>query len=404
MSQTRKNIFLLVSLFYTLYIMFPIFADLVRIPVWLPSLVSSVIMVCLFPKAFKNRIVIWFLLYASILALFVIVGKELTIGIGTVEDSKKMFIEYAFILPTLCIFSILYYLQDFHLTKKYVIWSVVILYASFFVALPLMNQYNSWREALSEQDDHLSIPGLPSYSLMHAYTLFLPAVCYAQKYAKGTLKIISLFALLLLCYVIYGTFVTTSLIVMLGIIVFAYTYDDRRTSVYWLTVIVLVLIFYLCYVFGLFFDFIDWIRPFFANTAVDPKLDDLQNSMMAGHLQGNSITVRLTLHSTSWDSFFENPLWGTSIVGGHSSLLDRLGGMGIMGGIPFLMIIISFLKYSLAMLVSKRARVFLVSGFVAGFIYLYEKSIWGQESWLMLMVMMPMTLWVLDNSIFKLKK
>ena len=113
----KKKIFLVVSLLYILYTVVPIIPDVTGIAVWLVNLSTFIILVALYPRAFANTVMYWFLVYAAILAVYVVVGKPLAIGIGTVRDSKKIIIEYAFMLPSLSIFSILYYLKESKLFK-----------------------------------------------------------------------------------------------------------------------------------------------------------------------------------------------------------------------------------------------------------------------------------------------
>lgn len=397
--QTRKSIFLYAALCYTLYIIFPLFGDMAALPVWLPSMLTVAVLFFLYPKAFtNNKVMKWFWVYAVVLGIYVLFGKPLTIGIGTVADSKKIFIEFAYILPTIGIFSIFDYLKDQELANKYVTWSLIILYASFVVAVPLMVQYNSLREALSQQDETLTISGLPGYSLMHAYALFIPAVCYAVKKNTGYKRLLWIIGLVTLFFVVYSTFVTTSLIIALAIIVFAFTYNGRQSSSYWFTLAALAFLFFILYEAGVFVSLIDAVYPWFEGTPVESKLNDFRVSMIGGELQGGTIETRQRLHVRSWDAFFTNPIWGTPNVGGHSSLLDRFGGLGLLGGLPFLMIFISFYQLGRKWFLDARVRFFFSLGILAGLVFLYQKGNWGAESWLMLMVMMPMTIWVLGNT------
>ena len=94
--KSRKNIFLLISLMYIIYTIFPLLSDTVSLPVWLPSMASVVFLFVLYPKAFYNTVFYWFLAYAFVLWLYQTMGKPLTIGIGSVQDSKKLLIEYAY--------------------------------------------------------------------------------------------------------------------------------------------------------------------------------------------------------------------------------------------------------------------------------------------------------------------
>ena len=386
----KKKIFFITVLLYILYLTFPLFADIFHIPVWLPSMAAVAVMVYLYPKAFANKTFYWFLAYAMILGIYVLVGRPLTIGIGTVADSKKIFIEFAYILPTIGVFSVLYHLEDHELMMKMVKWTLLSLYVSFIVATPLMIRYNSLREALKEQGENLTVTGLPGYSLMHAYTLFVPLMGYMWKVAKGGKKWIALAGLLTLCVVVYYTFITTSLILMVAVLLITIFYSDKNYVLMWLLFVFGVLILYILYEFGFFISLIDWIMPAFEGTAVENKLLDFKASMIQGELTGGSLTVRQNRHNISWNSFFQNPFFGTSIVGGHSSLIDRFGGMGAMVGIPFLMIFVSFIHQIKRRYQTRMAKTFFWIGIVIGFIFLYMKGNWGCEDWLVYFVLMPM--------------
>ena len=114
----NKKIFVVVTLLYILYTIFPLFADIFSIPVWLPSIATVLVIVLLYPNAFKNKLFYWFLVYAAVLTTYVLTGRDLTIGIGTVDDEKKIFIEFAFVLPAIAIFCVLYYLKDEHVNRR----------------------------------------------------------------------------------------------------------------------------------------------------------------------------------------------------------------------------------------------------------------------------------------------
>lgn len=387
----KKRIILITALFYVFYLVFPLFADTFNIPVWLPSMTVVAVMVALYPKAFANKTIYWFLVYALVLVLYLLFGRPLTIGIGTVADSKKIFIEFAYILPSVSIFCILYYMKDEVLARQLVLWSVGILFVSFIVSVPLMQRYGSLRDALIEEEtEGLSVHGLPGYSLMHACTLFLPVMCYGAKVFEGRKKLWSVIGLLALCFVVYDTFVTTSLIVMVVMLLFTLLYSERHKAWFWITSATLVVVIYILYKDGFFISLIDRIMPAFEGTAVEFKLNDFKSSMIKGHITGGSITGRQNYHGISWSSFFSDPVFGTSVAGGHSSLLDRFGGMGLIAGLPFVMIFVSFIRQMIKQYKTKMAKVFFWVGIIAGLVYLYNKGNWGAEAWLVYLVLMPM--------------
>ena len=398
--HAKERIFLIIALLYILYTIFPLFADMFQIPVWLPSIAAFIVMLILYPKAFFNKTFFWFLVYALVLVIYLLLGRRLTIGIGTVADKKKIIIEFAYILPTISMFCILYYLKDELLIRKLVRWSIVMLFVSFIIAIPLMLRYSSIRAALGEeQAGEIIAIGLPGYSLMHAYSLFLPVLCYGTKGFNGVKKLWLLIGLSLLVFVIYDTFVTTSLLITIAILLFTALYSEKNRSVFWIVTAILLIVFFVLYKRGVFITLIDRIMPAFEGTAVEFKLNDFKDSMLQGRLTGSSITGRQTLHDISWTSFFHNPIFGTSMVGGHSSLMDRFGGMGVVAGLPFLMIFVSFIQQMIKLYHTRMARAYFWVGIAAGFVYLYQKGMWGCESWLVYMVLMPFGILTIEKQI-----
>ena len=393
----RTTIFLVTSVLYIIYTVFPLFSDVLSIPTWLPSLGSVFVFLLVYPKAFQNKMFLWFAVYAIVLIFFVMFHKPLTIGIGTVQDSRKIFIEFAYILPTISIVSILLYLNDRALTKRLIIISLAILIASFVVALPLLRQYASIRDALSEQGEELIVPGLPGYSLMHAYTLLVGGIMYLIKVTKMPKKLYAIAYLAVLCFMIYQTFVTTSLVVMVFILFFTFFSGSKTSPATLIGIMILSLVALL--VFAVLGEYIiDAILPFFENSPVESKLIAIRQSLMNNTASsGGFMSTRTGLHLISWNSFFTNPLWGTSVVGGHSSLIDRFGGMGILGGVPYVMIFVSSIRKLLSYTQTRTARYYMIVGFMAGLIFLYEKGNWGCESWLFYLVLMPFTILAFES-------
>lgn len=397
MLTRKERIFLITALFYILYIIFPLFADVITIPTWLPSMASCAVMLYLYPKAFSNKTFYWFLSYAFILLLYLLIGHPLAVGIGILADSKKILIEYAFILPAVCIFCILFYLKDSILMSKLFMWSMGFLFVSFIVEVPLLIQYGSMRAAMTEEIEQIKIFGLPSYTLMHAYTLFIPVMCYGIKVFKGRNRFLCLVGLVVLFFVVYYTFVTTSLIIMIAIVLFTIIYNERNEAMSFIVSVILLIIFLIFSNTDFLIGLIDMILPFFEGSAVEFKLNDFKDSLIQGQITGSSITGRMDYHDISRESFFINPIFGYPRVGGHSSLLDRLGGMGIVGTLPFVMIIVSYIQQMIKLFTTRAAKLFFLTGIIAGFVYLYEKGLWGSEGWLVYMVLMPVGLLVFEN-------
>ena len=390
----KKNIFLVVSLLYILYTVFPIIPDVTGIEVWLVNLSTFVILLALYPRAFANPVMYWFMAYAAILAVYVIVGKPLTIGIGSVQDSKKVIIEYAFMLPSFSIFSILYYLKDYKLYKFIAGGGLVFVLLSFLYLVPMVWVNNEiMRDTLNLKAEYgIDTPGVPEYTLMHAYILPIPALLYGIKVLEGRKKWLLFAVFVIFLYIILYSYVTTSIIITLGTIIFALLYDTNNKPKSFLFIFLTGFVVYMLHSAGVFIQLFDFLLRFFDGTAVEPKIEGFKYIYLGGDIEssGGHITGRMSYHDMSWLAFSENFLiGGTSPVGGHSQIIDRLGGMGIIAFIPFVMIIISLIKMTLRIIRDKEQLIFYYLGLFSVFMLLYQKGLFGQEGWLFLMVLMP---------------
>lgn len=390
----KKRIFIGVSLFYILLTVVPIFQSLAGLELWMVNLTTFIILIALFPAAVNNIVFFWFLVYATVLALFVLSGKPLTIGIGSVVDTKKIFIEYAFFLPNFAIFSILYYLKDIRLYKFISFGGLAFLIFSFFYLLPILSANNlAMRDAhVMRMEQNINTPGVPGYPLMHAYILLVPAIFYGIKNTYNRTKWMLIGVLFLVLYIILQTYVTTSLVITLGIIIIAILYDaeNKVRSIFFILVTGLVV--YILHLLGFFLQMFDVLIAFFDETSVQPKIEGFKYIYEFGDVEnsGRHITGRMNYHDMSWEAFYENILiGGNSPVGGHSSLIDRLGGMGLVAFVPFVMIVVAQAKMLNKILMSPTEKLFYWIGWGAALMVLYQKGLFGQEGWLFLMVLLP---------------
>lgn len=392
----KKIFFIILSLFYITYIIFPLFSDITKIPVELPSMVTSFGIILLYPKAFLQKMFRWFLIYVIILVFYVQAGRPLTIGIGTAESSKLFLVEVAFMLPSVSIFLVLNYLNDKKIYKIMGFCSLLLLVLSFIYIIPILSITGDLR-AESRADEEIQIPGVPTYGLMHAYTLLIPALCYGVRYSVRFRKYLMMFILLLYAYLIMKTSVTTSIIVMIIATFFSFLYSERSAHSVFVILSFLAIFIYLFYLAGGFVALIDWVYPFFDGTSVASKLDDFRRSLNLGHLEGRTMSVRGDLHQQSWDCFFQNPILGVPKVGGHSNFIDRLGGMGLVAFIPYFMIFFSYYEALKKTYMIKKMRMFSYLTLLVAFIFIYQKGNWGDASWLFLIVIAPSVLFLFDE-------
>lgn len=389
-ADKKTTLFFWVSVAYIIYSIFPIFADVTGITPEIPALLVCVSVPLMYPKALSNKVFVYSIIYLSVLLLFLIAGRALSVGIGSLADSKKVIIEAAWILPAVMIYSVLQYLNDLTLRKSIAIVSLLLLIVSFCYLLPLLlaNGY-LLRENMHELTEDAVGLGLPNYTLMHAYVYIVPALCYACKVAINRKeKLLWLGVLAIFFYLIVHTYVTTSLVVT-AIMFFSllfYKYDSSNG----LKVFVLIAsIVYVLYLLDVWSSIIGVLLPVFRDTAVEPKLIDIQQSLTVGHIEGASMEGRMNYHQISIDAFFKNPLFGDDSAATHSSILDRLGGFGLFGFIPFAMIFLSFIRSFKNAIVTNSAKFFWLCTILSVAVFLYNKGLFGAEGWLFFFVIAP---------------
>lgn len=121
------------------------------------------------------------------------------------------------------------------------------------------------------------------------------------------------------------------------------------------------------------------------------KIIDFENSL-SGYDDTGDVDVRSSLYEESWDGFLSSPLLGTDgELGGHSTNLDFLASMGIIGFIPYLLLLLFVFVWT-----KKRLPRFSVPyyaiGYFLGFIMLCVKSMNTIEMWFFLFAFLPILL------------
>lgn len=400
----KDKIFLVASFFYILYIIFPLFSDYTHIPVYIPAFVVVTGVLISYPRAFFASSVKWFVTYIIILFLYYFVGRPVFIN-GMDQSLPALWritIEAAWIIPSILIASVLSYRNEHRLYRIIGFGSIGLLMVSLIYILPLvMSSANILREGIMELDGIRPL-GLPDYGLMHSYTLMLIPLCLMIRNNVGKYKIMAIVLLVLLFYMITQTAVTTSLFLSLFIFIFACLYDEKNGQKTFIAFLVVSVLLFILYKLGVFLWLVDSLMPFFEGTAVSYKLEDFHDSITTGTLTGGHIIGRIDLHSISRESFWNNPIFGGGIAGGHSKILDLLGATGLVVFIPFIMIIWKSYKSQISVVMQdKEAKAFITLCYVISFVFLYEKGLFGNSGWLFMTVLVPCAILGQRKSIYE---
>lgn len=386
--KIKTKIFIGIAFFYIAFCVFPAFAHL--IPPGIPGVVVCSVLISMYYKlVFNNRTMIWFLLYCLVTATFVFFGREIKIDIGPCRNFYQLIIEYAFLLPNILISLILINSDDFKVNKILGHGSFALLMVSFVLVLPYMGQMDLRDMA---HDDESAMTTTLGYTLLHAYIIILPALYYCFSSFNNRWRSVYFVGILILIYVILKSSITTEIILLVIVLPLSIINSSKNKTKASLLLLLFMLIAFVIYISGALVTLLEVIRPFFEGTAVEEKIDSFQITLTTGSSAG-SISVREDKHNVSLNSFFNNIIIGGGLTGGHSSILDRLGGMGLVGFIPYFMMYFSLCKQWYIKIYKPTNRYYLL-GAISALVLLYTKGIFGQEGNLFLMVLLPVFLFL----------
>ena len=339
-----------------------------------------------FSGALFSRAFIWFCIYDLILLLYVLLGKSFHInGLDqSLSAWYRMVIESAWILPSVFLAGFLTYKNKLRLYRTVSYVSIIVYLISFIFILPMLTADSNF---LREE----------GYDFMHTYALMIFPLCLCVKSAVRMKRAIWLFLLLAIGYMVIRTAITTSIVIALISIMVVLFYrpgNGMRTAFSFMFLAIIML---LLNSFGTFAAILDSLLPYFEGTPVEYKLQDIRESILRGSLIGDSLTVRMDLHTTSWTAFFRNPIIGSEGVGGHSKILDLAGSAGLLAFVPYLMIILSVLKGYIRLVKLPESKAYLVISFLLSGIYLYTKGVFGTPGYLSMFVIVPSIIMSLDH-------
>ena len=368
---------------------FPLFADLTGLYLPVMCIMVTIVCVALYPTAMYNKLTGWMTAYMSVLLIYAIAGKPITItGVGgNLSVFKTLLIEAAYYLPNVAIFSVMIYVGK-QKTYNYIFFGALIsLTASFIYCIDLLyDNPNILRQNESlNSSDSFRILGTPSYTLMHAYILLLPVIMFAIRKTSKPISLVLFLFMAIVVYMIVHTYITTTILLTIALLLFFIIYHNNKPFLSISITIGALLVFILLGGFDLLGLLMPSLENFFSETAVEAKLGDL-NRMSGGE---SYLSGRESLHNISWNSFLISPFVGYPKVGGHSSLLDRLGGMGIFCFVPYIMILITSAKKTVQLLKDSQSRVFYYICFMSVLVLLYEKGVFNYEGWCFFLVLVP---------------
>lgn len=384
--------FFFIVLFYVAYLIFPFFAEYSHLPIWLVSAAVSAILLTKYRTCHQHTYFKYFLVY--ILVLFVYCLAKHPFHINGVSLSANLFwkllIEGSWLLPNLIICNVLLFYNNRTLYRILATYVILIFSISLLSILPMLlsNSYILRQNVRDMASGIEGISGLPSYTLMSCYSFFFPVICYAIKISKTlAYKLLFICFAVLLAYVIQKTEITTSFVAVMITIILTVSYHKNNISTSVLTFFLVCVIVAISITTGVMLQFVDFFANVYSGTAAEVKFDAFHEQLTGG--ENEQTAVREYCHALSLNCFEKNIIIGSPGVGEHSSLLDRLGSMGLLGFIPYSLMLIYNVKEWLSRMQEMTQRFFYLVSMVIILIFLYMKGLFSGEGVLFMTVLIP---------------
>lgn len=233
--------------------------------------------------------------------------------------------------------------------------------------------------------------GIMDYNMAHALPLLIPSlIC---RYKEGRVKEKVLFALLIAVCILL-TWLSESatalmlilLMVFLGVLVSAKASFRKQAIIITIMSLLTVALLSNDFVLGGIFDTAEVIVG--DESIYAEKIEELRLSFMEDQTIGD-MEGRFDRYGQSARLFFDNIFLGSNqMPGRHSSLLDKLGTLGLIGFIPLMLFFINQIKAIWRTIVPSR-RVYYLECVIAAFLMLLFKGMWVWPIFFFLFMLAP---------------
>lgn len=134
----------------------------------------------------------------------------------------------------------------------------------------------------------------------------------------------------------------------------------------------------------------DYLLINYEDTDMAQKIVDFDDLMDGGTGEHITIDARAQYQQGAIDGFFNNILIGSSYEGsgGHSIILNRLGTTGLIGFIPF-MLMLYFIFKQWYVTIPKESRIYYLLSWLGAAILLYNKNCFGSAGFCFICIVMP---------------
>ena len=394
LAHRRKNS---LSVIYCLLIVCGTFS---LIHGWFPQLhrlvyiCAAIIMlsVILVPEFFRSKIFLWSVFYAAIVYMNHLFGDAYT------ED--KLILDGLTMISCGCL-SYYYLLHDDTKSKRLLIILSLVIVGVDMLGTLLMYMVDpeivrSDQMIANGGDNESTLPfyryGMVEYDVLHGLPVLIPPLVMWIRNKKTSFvwKVVSGLALVCLLILLYIGDATTPILLALFAVVVSLliVQNNHKKSVQRMVVISLLASPFLVsdsFMLGILSS-----ASKVTSGELQKKIEDASAGIKYGGLEGDAGT-RYELYEHSFNAFIENPIWGgddLDKLGGHSALFDRLGSFGLLGSIPWVIVIVLFIRF-IYKYIPYRARDYFIVGSFCFVALMILKNMSYFYTWFTFMVLLP---------------
>lgn len=396
-KMSKQKIFAICASFYVAYItwsfsrsIFPTFFGTI-----IPILMLLVCIVLYPSYLVKNASFLWSIIY--VLASLIVVCFHKLSGYGFAHgEFDTLLIEFAWVLPSIAVGGILTKM-DKHSIKTVFRTFIITFAISLIYIVPVALANTSAIRSISvagmfgqETDNELQayVPGFWGYTMFHMVALSLAlfwGLAFHCTSLKAKITYLCLFAGLMI--VVVQSCISTTQFYMIIVVVMLLWHQWKKAH----TIVTAVIIIGIILVVTNINVVLDFLLDYYHGTAVELKLKDINDLINGGTGYHSTIDGRLNYQKEALDAFYRNIFIGdTYSGGGHSIILNRLGSLGLIGFIPFiLMIYYQFRQWYILM--PKISRYYFLLSWAGAALLMYSKNCFNQEGYLFICIVIPIS-------------
>lgn len=382
--------------FYVAYILCSI------VPNLLPGIVTQLFPIaalafcCIFysTECFTNKAFLCACIYA--VGIFLASQFHILSGLGYGHGGMDtVLIDIGFTLPSVAMGAVL--LRNPRIIKAVRLVDIFI-YASILISVSYMIPILLTDRSIARKIASLSAAEMDSemlefkfgywnYTMCHIISLFFALFTGLFLTSKGYKRRIFYGAMAaIVAFMVLNLTITTTFIYFFIVIAFLLYRKFKRYNFIGVVTIVVAGILFVSNLDAI----MDYLLISYEDTDMSEKIVDIDDLLGGGSGEHITIDARAQYQQGAIDGFFNNILIGSSYEGsgGHSIILNRLGTTGLIGFIPFMLMLYFIFKQWYAA-IPKESKTYYLLSWLGATILLYNKNCFGSAGFCFICIVMP---------------